>query len=114
MGDTAPVPYDEDLAHRLRESLAGQPDLHEKRMFGGLAFLLAGHMAVAAGSRGALMVRVDPDRAEDLLADPRATRMVMNGRELAGWLLVDLGADDSDVDRWVGVGVEFVRGLPPK
>ncbi|MEO7377105.1 MAG: TfoX/Sxy family protein, partial [Nakamurella sp.] len=78
--------YDRKLAARLREVLAGQPDLSEKAMFGGLAFLVDGHMAVAGGSDG-IMVRVDPERSEALL-DDGAERMVMNGRELAGWLRV--------------------------
>lgn len=106
--------YDVELADRLREALAGQPDLTEKRMFGGLAFLLAGNMVAAASGRGGLMLRVDPERAEDLLADPRASRMVMGGREMDNWLRVALDADDDELDRWVGLGVEFVRTLPPK
>lgn len=108
--------YDTDLADRLRDVLAGQPGLSEKRMFGGLAFLLAGHMAVAVSGQGSgLMVRIDPGRAEDLLADPRAERMVMNGRELNGWLLVDVdGTTDAELERWVDAGLEFVRRLPPK
>jgi TfoX/Sxy family transcriptional regulator of competence genes len=108
--------YDEELANRIREVVQGEGGLTEKRMFGGLAFLLAGHMAVAAGSKGGLMVRVDPARTEDLLADPRASRMVMGGREMDGWLRVDIDsrAADDDLGRWVGLGVDFVRALPPK
>ena len=108
--------YDVDLAHRLRELLAAEPDLDEKPMFGGLAFLVGGHLTVAASGRGGLMLRVDPAAAEGLLADPRATRMVMRGREVAGWLRVDLDATaaDDDLARWVGLGLEHVRTLPPK
>ncbi|WP_214404400.1 TfoX/Sxy family protein [Pseudonocardia lacus] len=107
--------YDVDLAARLREALAAEPDVLEKSMFGGLAFLVGGHMTVAAGGRG-LMLRVDPARAEALLADPRASRMVMRGREMAGWLRVDvdLDAPDDDLDRWVGEGLAFVRTLPAR
>lgn len=108
--------YNSDLADRLRDVLAGQPGLSEKRMFGGLAFLLSGHMAVAVtGQGGGLMVRIHPDRADELLADPRADRMVMRDRELKGWLLVDVdGTTDAELERWVEAGVEFVRRLPPK
>jgi hypothetical protein len=110
------VAYDIDMAHRIREVLAAEPDLTEKPMFGGLAFLLAGHMVVAASRRGGLMLRVDPARADDLLTDPRASRMVMRGREMDGWLRVDIGADaeQDDLSRWVGAGVSYVRTLPPK
>ncbi len=97
------------------ELLADEPDLTEKRMFGGLAFLLGGHMAVAASSHGVLMVRIDPGRREELLADSRAAPMEMRGRELAGWLLVDLdSADDAELANWVDVGVSYARTLPPK
>jgi hypothetical protein len=108
------VAYDTDMAHRIRAVLAREPDLTEKPMFGGLAFLLAGHMAVAASRQGGLMLRVDPARADDLLADPRATRMVMRGREMDGWLRVAVDAEADDLPRWVGVGVDYVRTLPPK
>jgi TfoX N-terminal domain len=110
------VAYDVDLAGRLREVLAGQPDLSEQRMFGGLAFMVGGSMVVAASGRGGLMVRVDPARAEDLLADPRASRMVMRGREMDGWLRVDLDGDatDAELEQWVGVGMEIVRQLRPE
>jgi hypothetical protein len=108
--------YDVDVADRLREILAAEPDLVEMPMFGGLAFLLAGHMAVTASSKGGLLVRVDPARAADLLADPRASRMVMGGREMDGWLRVDIDARaaDDDLQRWVDLGVGYVRTLPPK
>jgi TfoX/Sxy family transcriptional regulator of competence genes len=108
------VAYDPDLAHRIRELLAGEPDLTEKRMFGGLAFLLGGHMAVTASREGGLMLRVDPARADDLLADPLASRMVMRGREMDGWLRVAVDAEHADLERWVGTGVAYVRTLPPK
>lgn len=106
--------YDRELAARLREVLADQPDLSEKAMFGGLAFLVNGKMAVAAGGQGSLMVRVDPVESEAMLADG-VQRMVMNGRELAGWLLVssDTLTDDAVLDRWAAVGVSYALTLPP-
>src|SRR4051794_19476150 len=104
------------MAHRIREVLAAEPDLTEKAMFGGLAFLLAGHMVVSASRQGGLMLRVDPARTDDLLSDPRASRMVMRGREMDGWLRVDIDADaaQDDLERWVATGVSYVRTLPPK
>lgn len=111
--------YDEGLAARVRTLLAGEPDRTEKRMFGGLAFLLGGHMAVAASGSGGLLVRVDPDRSAELLTRPRATRAVMGGRELAGWLRVSGTPDVDDLDGdelagWVAEGVAWVRSLPPR
>jgi len=113
------MPYDEGLAARIRTGLAAEPRVAERRMFGGLAFLVDGHMAVAVTGAGGLMVRVDPQRSEELLGRPRTFRMVMNGRELAGWLRVvgEPGPDDldgSELASWVAEGVAFVRTLPPK
>jgi len=107
--------YDAGLADRMREVLAGEPAVTEKRMFGGLAFLVAGHMAVCA-TNGGLLVRIDPAQGDALLTDPRASRMVMQGRELSGWLLVDLDASaaDEELERWMSYGVDYVRSLPPK
>jgi hypothetical protein len=108
--------YDEDLAARIRDILAAEPGLAEKRMFGGLAFLINGHMAVGASSKGGLLLRVDPARTGDLLAPPHVGRFVMRGREMEGWLRVDPEAADT-VERlteWVGLGVAYVRSLPPK
>lgn len=107
--------YDEGLAARVRD-LVG-PGATEKRMFGGLAFLVDGHMAVAASGRGGLMVRVDPTRTPSLVERPGVERMVMGGREMDGWLWVrgtpevDEVADLAD---WVAEGVGFVRTLPPR
>ncbi|MHC1559799.1 TfoX/Sxy family protein [Actinomycetospora sp. C-140] len=107
--------YDEELAERLRERLDGQRDVAEKRMFGGLAFLLGGHMTVCASSRGGLMVRVDPARAETLLDPPGVDNMIMRGRPMAGWLYVDRERlDGAALDGWVDEGVAFVQTLPPK
>ena len=96
--------YDEDLANRIREQLADQDAVTEKRMFGGLAFLVNGHMAVAASRTGGLMVRVDPAESDSLVAADGVERMVMRGREMDGWLLVDAGqvAADDGLASWVG------------
>ncbi|MBA3358296.1 MAG: TfoX/Sxy family protein, partial [Thermoleophilaceae bacterium] len=83
--------YDEDLANRIRELLADQEGVTEKRMFGGLAFLVHGNMAVAASRKGGVLVRIDPDESDDLVAAPGVERMVMGGREMENWLYVDPG-----------------------
>jgi hypothetical protein len=102
--------YDEDLANRLRELLAGEL-VTERRMFGGLAFLIGGHMAVAASGQGGLMVRCDPQETERLSAREHARPMEMRGREMHGWLRVD---DAGDLRPWVEIGVAYARSLPPK
>jgi TfoX/Sxy family transcriptional regulator of competence genes len=110
------VAYDLEVAEHLRELLAGEPDVVEKRMFGGLAFLVAGHMAVTASGKGGLLLRVDPARTEELLADGRAGRFVMRGREMDGWLRVDVEALQTDdaLRGWVDHGVAYARSLPAK
>ena len=108
--------YDEDMAARIRDILAQERGLSEKRMFGGLAFLLDGHMAVAVSGQGGLLLRIDPTRSDELVADPHVGRMVMRGREMDGWLRVGLAAvkTDADLRRWVDIGVAYARSLPPK
>ncbi len=81
--------YDEDLAARLRQLLADEPDVTEMKMFGGLAFLVGGNMAVAASGQGGVLVRVDPSSSVALLKRTKAQPMEMRGREMAGWLRVD-------------------------
>ena len=108
--------YDEDLANRIRELLGSERGVEEKRMFGGLAFLINGHMAVAASGNGGLMVRVPPEDTGKLLAGAHVSPMVMAGRETRGWLRV---ADDGvrtkrQLQTWVSRGVGYVRTLPPK
>ncbi len=107
--------YDEALAARIREHTTGEPVV-EKRMFGGLAFLLGGHMAVAASRQGGLMVRVEPDQTEALLAEPGAAPFEMRGRSMAGWLRVssEALADEADLGRWVDRGLAYAGSLPPK
>ena len=108
--------YDEDLAGRVRELIAGEDDVREQRMFGGLAFLVGGHMAIAASGQGGLMVRVDPGEGEELLGRPHASPMEMQGRELAGWLRVAAAGvrDRRGLEPWVRRGVAYARSLPPK
>ena len=105
--------YDEELAERIRERVAGEAGLAEKKMFGGLAFLIGGNMAVAASGQGGLLVRVDPAESDELVASTDARPMEMRGREMAGWLRVD-PADDGELAAWVERGVSFARSLPPK
>jgi TfoX/Sxy family transcriptional regulator of competence genes len=110
------VAYDEDLANRLRELLAAEPDLTEKRMFGGLAFLIGGHMAVSASGRGGLLLRCDPAETEALRGKPHAGPFEMRGRVMDGWLRVDPRglSTKRQLDRWVARGVRYARSLPPK
>ena len=108
--------YDVELAERIRELLAGEPVV-EKKMFGGLAFLIGGNMSVAASGQGGLMVRVDPDDTEALLAEPGAAEFDMGGRgPMKGWLRVsaDVLDDDETLGAWVTRGVTYARSLPPK
>jgi TfoX/Sxy family transcriptional regulator of competence genes len=110
------VAYDEDLADRIRELIAGEPNVTEQRMFGGLGFMVGGNMAVAASGQGGLLVRVDPDETDALVEQPHASRMEMRGREMNGWLRVDaegVGTDD-ELAPWVRRGVTYARSLPPK
>jgi TfoX/Sxy family transcriptional regulator of competence genes len=110
------VAYDEDLADRIRELMAGEADVTEKRMFGGLAFLVAGNMSVAASGQGGLMVRVDPDETDALVEAPHAEPFVMRGRPMRGWVRVGtegLLAVDG-LEPWVRRGVAYARSLPPK
>ncbi len=106
--------YDEELAERIRGLLPDVP-VTEQKMFGGLAFLVGGHMAVAASGKGGLMLRCDPDDTDRLLAEPGASRMEMRGKGMNGWLRVtgDAVADDDDLQRWVAVGTSYAASLPP-
>jgi TfoX/Sxy family transcriptional regulator of competence genes len=110
------VAYDEDLAERIRELVAGEKRVTEKKMFGGLAFLVGGNMAVAASGQGGLLVRVDPERSDRIVATTNARPMEMRGRELAGWLRV--AAEDvrtkRQLARWVDLGVGYARSLSAK
>jgi TfoX-like protein len=106
--------YDTDLADRVRELVATEHGLDERRMFGGLAFLINGNMSVAASSKGGLMVRVPPDETDTLTGD-RVRPMEMAGRPRRGWLYVEATADeDAWVAEWVTRGVTYARSLPAK
>jgi TfoX/Sxy family transcriptional regulator of competence genes len=108
--------YDEELAERVRELVAAETGLAEKKMFGGLAFLLDGNMAVAASGQGGLLVRVDPAEGDELVASTAAEPMEMQGRSMSGWLRVpsDAVASDKDLRAWVSRGAAYARTLPPK
>lgn len=107
--------YDEGLAARIRGAIGDHPALTEKKMFGGLAFLIGGNMAVAASGQGGLMVRVAPDETADLLERPGAAPMVMRGKEMSGWLRVGADVlDDATLEYWVDTGTTYAGGLPPK
>jgi hypothetical protein len=108
--------YDGEVAERIRELVADEPGLAEQKMFGGLAFLIGGNMAVAASGQGGLLVRVDPEQSDQLVAETSAEPMEMRGRQMAGWLRVE-PADVSTEDQlaeWVARGTAYARSLPAK
>jgi TfoX/Sxy family transcriptional regulator of competence genes len=110
------VAYDEELADRIRELLSGEPGLTEKKMFGGLAFLIGGNMSVASSGQGGVLVRVDPAQSDKLLATTNAHLMEMRGRTMDGWLRV--APDDvrtkPQLAKWVTLGATYARSLPAK
>jgi TfoX/Sxy family transcriptional regulator of competence genes len=114
--DNPAVAYDEDLANRIRELIAGEEQVVEKKMFGGLAFLVAGHMSVSVSGRGGLLLRVDPAQTESLLRTRHAQPAEMRGRTMDGWLRIDPEgvATKRQLERWVARGVSYARSLPPK
>jgi len=108
--------YDEELADRIRGVVTGEPGLTEKRMFGGLAFLIDGHLAASASGQGGILLRVDPDQTDALVEAPHIDRFEMRGRAMNGWLRVDQDAvrTDDALRQWVDRGVAYARSLPPK
>jgi TfoX/Sxy family transcriptional regulator of competence genes len=108
--------YDEDLANRIRELIAGGRDVSEQRMFGGLAFLVGGNMSVAASGQGGLMVRVDPAETAALVTEAHARPFEMRGRAMEGWLRVEPEGVRTrrQLEPWVKRGVAYARSLPPK
>ncbi|RAU94112.1 RNA methyltransferase [Mycobacterium colombiense] len=108
--------YDEDLANRIRELLGSQSGVEEKRMFGGLAFLVDGNMSVAASGQGGLLVRAPAAEFESLLRREHVHPMVMGGREVRGWLRVEAAGVRTmrQLQGWVNRGVGYARTLPPK
>jgi len=110
------MPYDDQLANRIREVVQGEPGLSEKPMFGGLAFLVHRKMAVSASGQGGLLVRIDPAQAASLVDRPNVRRFEMRGRAIKGWLRVDLKSlqTDDDLRLWVNHGLTYARSLAPK
>ena len=114
--ETDAMAYDEALAARIRDHVLDlAPQALEQKMFGGLAFLVGGHLAVAASGSGGLMLRCAPEDTDRLLEEPGAGTMVMRGRAMDGWLRVDdTTLDEAALERWVRIGVDFASSLPPK
>jgi TfoX/Sxy family transcriptional regulator of competence genes len=110
------VAFDDDLADRIRELVHNERKVTEQKMFGGLAFLVDGNMAIAASGQGGILVRVDPARGERLVATTEARPMEMRGREMRGWLRID--ADEvrtkRQLEKWTKLGVTYAKSLPPK
>jgi hypothetical protein len=110
------VAYDEDLADRIREVVGADPAVSEKKMFGGLAFLVAGNMAISASGQGGVLVRVDPAETDALVASTNARVAVMGGRAMQGWLRV--GPEDlrtkRQLGKWITLGTTYARSLPAK
>lgn len=108
--------YNEELAMRIRELISAEGGVTEKKMFGGLAFLVGGNMAIAASGQGGVLVRCDPADSDKLVQNTGATIAVMRGRPMPGWLRVD-GAkvkSKKDLGAWVTRGVAYARALPEK
>ena len=108
--------YDEKLAERIRALIGDDPAPVEKKMFGGLAFLIGGNMAIGVSGQGGLLVRVDPDESDALVAETAAYPMKMRGRQMQGWLRVDADdvREDDELAAWVERGTAYARSLPPK
>jgi TfoX N-terminal domain len=108
--------YDQALATRIRDLIGPDPELTEKEMFGGLAFLIRGHMAISASGQGGVLVHVGAEQSDHLATTTVATVAVMRGQEMPGWLRVaadDLATDD-DLSTWVDLGTDHARSLQPK
>jgi TfoX/Sxy family transcriptional regulator of competence genes len=112
----ASMAYDEDLANRIRELVAGEPNLTEQKMFGGLAFLVGGNMAIAASGQGGIMVRVSPAQSDEVVAATEAYPVEMRGRPMSGWLRVAPGhvRTKRQLAKWVQLGTAYARSLPAK
>lgn len=110
------MPYDEGLAQRIRERLESEEGVTEKQMFGGLAFMVGGNVAVAASHDGGLLIRVDPADTEECVARPNASQMEMRGRAMKGWIRVasEGVSGDDELEAWVEEGLGYARSLPPK
>jgi TfoX/Sxy family transcriptional regulator of competence genes len=115
-GNNLHVAYDEDLANRVRELIADEAGVAEKRMFGGLAFLIGGNMSVSVSGQGGLLLRCDPEETGALLGKPHAAPFEMRGRAMDGWLRIDPRGlrTKRQLAGWVERGVSYARSLPPK
>jgi hypothetical protein len=107
--------FDDALAQRIRKRLGKRPGLTEKKMFGGIGFMLGGNMACGVHGRD-MIVRVDPEQTETLLGQPHTRRFDLTGRPMKGWLLVEPPGvtSDTDLGRWVGIGTKYAESLPAK
>jgi TfoX N-terminal domain len=110
------VAYDEALAERIRELIGREPKLSEQKMFGGLAFLIGGNMAIAASGQGGILVHVDPEESDELVAKTEAYPMEMRGRDMKGWLRVapEHVSTKRQLAKWVEIGGTYARSLPAK
>ena len=108
--------YDEELAERIRKLVGDEPNLTEQKMFGGLAFLIGGNMAIAASGQGGILVHADPEQSDGLVSKSDAYLMEMRGREMRGWLRVDPEhvRTKPELSKWVAVGTSYARSLPAK
>ena len=108
--------YDEALAQRIRDIIGPDPELTEKKMFGGLSFLIRGRMAISASGQGGVFLHVGEDQGRELVATTKATTAIMRGREMPGWLRVaaEYVATNDELSPWVELGIEHARSLPPK
>ena len=108
--------YDEELGDRIRELVGDEPNLSEQKMFGGLAFLIGGNMAIAASGQGGILVRADPETSDTLVSSTNAHLMEMRGKQMRGWLRVDAEhvSTEPELAKWVEVGTSYARSLPAK
>lgn len=108
--------YDDDLADRIRALLSGERGVEEQKMFGGLAFLIGGNMAIAASGQGGLLVRADPGESDRIVGATAAEVMVMRGKPMSGWLRVpaDAVGTKRQLEKWVKLGAGYARSLPAK
>jgi TfoX/Sxy family transcriptional regulator of competence genes len=108
--------YDEELADRIRDLVGDEPNLKEQKMFGGLAFLIGGNMAIAASGQGGILVHADPEESDALVASTDAYLMEMRGKQMLGWLRVDpeYVGTKRQLKKWVELGTGYARSLPAK
>jgi TfoX/Sxy family transcriptional regulator of competence genes len=108
--------YDEQLAQRIRSLMGNKKGLSEKKMFGGLSFLINGNMSIAASGQGGLLVRIDPSKTNEVLGSSKARLMEMRGKTMPGWLRVDAKdvKSDNELKKWVQISVDYASSLPKK